>query len=144
MKNLKILAILVIVLLTGCQVKSDYEKALELINGLETEVVQCTTQDEYDKVHERIIQINENPLMQERNYSNEEKISIISSTAQLTLKALAVKAILYVMPTDVKPTKKDMDKLVDDCIDKSLNTITNPYPDVRELVRKYYNKEDVE
>lgn len=144
MKNLKILVILVIVLLTGCQVKSDYEKALELINGLETEVVQCTTQDEYDKVHERIIQINENPLMQERNYSNEEKISIISSTAQLTLKALAVKAILYVMPTDVKPTKKDMDKLVDDCIDKSLNTITNPYPDVRELVRKYYNKEDVE
>ncbi len=38
MKNLKILAVVAMVLLTGCQAKSDYDKAMSLIAGLETEL----------------------------------------------------------------------------------------------------------
>lgn len=140
MKNLKILAVVAMVLLTGCQAKSDYDKAMSLIAGLETEVMQCTTQAEYDEVHERIILIDDNPLLQKKDYSKTEVAAIITSATKLMQKALAVKAILYVMPADVNPTEGDMEKLVNDCMDKKLNYGIAPYSEVVELVKAYYNK----
>lgn len=140
MKNLKILAVVAMVLLTGCQAKSDYDKAMSLIAGLETELMQCTSYAEYEEVHERITLVDDNPLMQKKDYSKAEATAIITSTGKLIQKALAVKAILRVVPAEVSPTERDMEKLVNDCMDRKLNYGMPPYREVEELVKAYYNK----
>lgn len=125
--------------LVGCK-QSPYEKAEAYIDELETEVMSVTTAAQYDAVYTKIIELPKSEVMNNlTELSDGQKKEIVHKTVELTLEALAVKAILYVMPKDVTPTADDISKLANECIEKKLNTMTTPYADVRKLVYEYYH-----
>lgn len=127
------------VLLNSCN-KPSYEEAISYIDELSEEVLSATTDEEFDEVYNKIIDINNHPQIKRiADYPSEQKAVIIAKAAQLTLDALAVKAILYVLPKDIHPTADDMKEMAGECLDKHLNIISQPYPEVRELVYKHFS-----
>ena len=125
--------------LISCVEKSSHEKAMELLENLSTELMLCTTQEQYDVVYEKVVAIKDNPKFgQIEGETNEQKGEIIAGTAKLIQEALAVKAILYCMPDGVKPTSEDIKTLVGICLERNLNIILQPYSDVHEMLCKYY------
>lgn len=126
-------------LLIGCK-QSPYDKAIDYMDELSTEVMAATNDTEYDAVYNKIVSLNKSEVMTNlRGLSQEQSQTIKVKATELTLEALAVKAILYVMPKDVTPTADDISKLVNECIEKKLDTMSNPYSDVRKLVYEYYH-----
>ena len=133
-----ILFIAIVFLFFGCK-QSPYDKAVNYIDELSAQVTSATNEAEFDKAYNKIITINSNEVMTSlTDLSQGQKQMIIQKMSDLTFKALAVKAILYVMPKDITPTPKDMSKLVDLCINKKLNVLSQPYTDVKSLVNDYY------
>lgn len=127
------------VLLNSCN-KTPYEKAISYIDDLSEEVLSATSQEEFDEVYYKIIDLNNNPLIRDlNNLSSEQNREFTAKAAQLTFNALAVKAILFVLPKDIKPTADDMKEMATECVDKSVNVISQPYPEVRELVYKHFS-----
>lgn len=139
----KILAVLMGVLalsVTACFEKSNHEKTIELLEDLSTELMSCTTQEQFDVVYEKVVDIkNDTKLGELVGETNEQKAEIIARVAELIQNSLAVKAILYAMPSGVEPTKNDMKALVKICLDKKLNIILPPHSDVHKMLCEYYN-----
>lgn len=126
-------------LLMGCK-QTPYDKAINYMDELSTEVMAATNDTEYDAVYNKIVSLNTSEVMSDlRGLSQEQSQTIKAKATELTLEALAVKAILYVMPKDATPTADDISKLANECIEKKLNTMTSPYADARKLVYKYYH-----
>lgn len=126
-------------LLIGCK-QTPYDKACSYIDELSSEVMAATNDTEYDAVYNKIVSLNTSEEMSDlRGLSQEQSQTIKAKATELTLEALAVKAILYVMPKDVTPTVDDISKLANECIEKKLDTMTSPYSDVRKLVYEYYH-----
>lgn len=135
-----IVSIVLVFLFVGCQ-KSPYDKAVDYIEGLSIEVMKATNEAEYDAVYNRIVNLNANEVMVNlKDLSPEQSQTIKQKAADLTFKALAVKAILYVMPQTIKPTAADITTLANECIQKKLNVITPPYTDVKSLVDEYFRE----
>lgn len=133
------LVIVMAVLLSSCN-KSSYEETISYIDELSEEVLSATTDEEFDEVYNKIIEINNHPQIKKiTEYPSEQKGVIIAKTAQLTRDALAVKAILYVLPKDIHPTADDMKEMVGECLEKRLNITSLPYSEVRELVYKHFS-----
>lgn len=125
--------------LTACKEKSNHEKALELLDDLSTELTSCTTQEKYDVVYEKVIAIQNDPkfgALEGQTY--EQKMKIVAGTTQLVQEALAVKAILFVMPSGIEPTEKDIRTLVNICLDRNLNITRPPYSDIHAVLCEYY------
>ena len=98
-----------IVLAVSACTKTPYEKAVDNIDGLTEEVISSTNETEFDSVYNKIVKLSSNELMTNlSDCSNEEKTTIKEKAINLTMSALAVKAILYVMPKDITPTSQDM------------------------------------
>lgn len=126
-------------LLVGCK-QTPYDNAISYIDELSTEVMTATNDSAYEVVYNKIVTLNTSEVMTNLNgLSQEQSQTIKQKTAGLMLEALAVKAILYVMPKDKTPTPDDISKLTNECIEKKLNTIAPPYADVRTLVNEYYH-----
>lgn len=126
-------------LLVGCK-QSPYDNAISYIDELSTEVMAATNDSVYEVVYNKIVTLNTTEVMTNLNgLSQEQSQTIKQKTAGLMLEALAVKAILYVMPKDITPTSEDMKKLADECIQNKLNVLIAPYGDVRALVHEYYH-----
>lgn len=133
-----IVSIALVFLFVGCQ-KSPYDKAVDYIDGLSAEVVKATNEAEYDAVYNQIVNLNANEVMVNlKALSPEQSQTIKQKAVDLTFKALAVKAILYVMPQSIKPTAADITTLANECIQKKLNVTTQPYTDVKSLVDEYF------
>lgn len=127
------------VLLNSCN-KPSYEEAVRYLDELTEEVLSATTDEEFDEVYYKIIDINNHPQIKRiAEYPSEQKNVIIIKSAQLILDGLAVKAILYVLPKDIHPTADDMKEMVGECLDKRLNITSLPYSEVRELVYKHFS-----
>lgn len=133
-----IIFIAFLALFSGCQ-QNPYDKAVSYIDNLSTEITSVTTDTEYEEVYNKIIALNANETITNlTDLSQEQKREIVQKAARLTQKALAVKAILYVMPKDIKPTAEDITKMTNECIQKNLNTINSPYSEVSAMVKEYY------
>lgn len=143
MKKLRIIAFaLCAVALTACT-KSPYDKAVDYLDELSTAVQAATNETEYDVVYNKIVTLNSNDIMSNlNNLSQEQKQEITAKTVNLTMEALAVKAILYVMPQDITPTADDISKLTNECLQNKADVMTAPYPQVRAIVRKYYKLDE--
>ena len=127
----------ILLLLLSCS--SEQQSAVEYMNELSSQVVSCTTEAEFDKVFEKIIALKDDARFKENDgVSNNDKLEIVKGLATLINEALAVKAILYVMPASVNPTSQDMRSLVEKCINDSVNVYSSPYGDVRSIVYNYY------
>lgn len=126
--------------LTTCS-ESKHDEALKRLDGLATEVSTCTNQEEFDMVYEKIIvvQHDENFKAYQRQ-TQEQKTEIVKGITDLTLRALAAKAILYVKSVEIQLTKNDMKTLIEQCMQKKLNTTVPPYKEVKTLVEEYYQK----
>lgn len=134
-----IITVAIVGILVACKQKP-YEKAISYIEKLSSEVMASTNESEYDAVYNKIVALNSNEVMTNLSgLSQKQSETIQQKTIALTLDALAVKAILYVMPTNIKPSPEDISKMATDCIEKNLNTTTPPYTDVRTLVNDYYH-----
>ena len=140
MKKILVLFLSVFVVsLTACFEKSNHEKAMEQLEDLSKELMACTTQEQYDVVYEKVVGIKNDPKFGVvEGETNEEKAEIIAGTAKVVQEALAVKAILYTMPSGVKPTEKDMKDLVKICLERKLNILLSPYSDVHTMLCEYY------
>lgn len=137
-----IILIASLALLSGCK-QSPYDKAVSYIDNLSTEIMSVTTDAEYEEVYNKIVALNSNEAMtNQTDLSQEQKQDIAQKTIKLTQEALVVKAILYVMPKDIKPTAEDMAKMTDECIQKKLNVLAHPYSDVWTMVKEYYQLMD--
>ena len=129
-KFLTIFAAALAIILSGCK-----QSATDYLDQLSNEIKACTTETEYDKVYEKIIALQND----DRFKSNPQNaMEILAKTTRLTNEALAVKAILYVMPKSVTPTKEDIKSLTDICIKNKLNVTVLPYSEVRDLVYKHF------
>lgn len=127
-----------LVLLFGCK-QSPYDKAVSYIDNLSTEITSVTTDAEYEEVYNKIVTLNSNEAMTNlTDLPQEQKREIAQKAIRLTQEALTVKAILYVMPKDVKPTTGDIVKLVNECLQKKLDILNSPYSDVSAMVKEYY------
>lgn len=125
--------------LISCVEKSNHEKALGVLDDLSTELMSCTTQEKYDVVYEKVIAIQNDPkfgALEGQTY--EQKMEIVAGTTQLVQEALAVKAILFVMPSGIEPTEKDIRTLVNICLDRNLNITRPPYSDIHAVLCEYY------
>lgn len=140
MKNLLVIFVSVLALsLTACFEKSNHEKTMELLEDLSTELMSCTTQEQFDVVYEKIVDIKNDPKLGELvGETNEQKAEIIAEIAELIQNSLAVKAILYAMPNGVEPTPSDIKALVKICLDRRLNIILPPHSDVHAMLCEYY------
>ena len=122
---------------------SRYDKAIAYIDELSTEVVSSTTEKEFDVVYNKIVALKSDKLINDlTDLSDNQKAELLKKMATLTFNALAVKAILYVMPKDITPTAADMNQMVKECIQKKCNTLTQPYEDVRAVVNEYYSTKE--
>lgn len=138
-KFLVVFMSVLVVSLTACFEKSNHDKAMEQLEDLSDELTSCTTQEQYDVVYENLIAINNDPKFGVvEGETNEQKAEIIAGTAKVVQEALAVKAILYTMPSGVKPTEKDIKALVKICLDRKLNIILPPHSDVHAMLCEYY------
>ena len=141
-KMKKFLVVFVSVLamsLTACFEKSNHDKAMKQLKDLSEELMSCTTQEQYDVVYEKVIAINNDPKFGVvEGETNEQKAEIIAGTAKVVQEALAVKAILYAMPSGVKPTVEDMKTLVKICLERNLCIILPPHSDVHAMLCEYY------
>lgn len=126
-----------LLLFLACSPKQ--QSAVEYMNELSSQLVSCTTEVEYDKVYEEIDALKDDARFSNNDdLSANEKLEIVKGMAALVHKALAVKAILYVMPESVTPTSQDMSSLVDECINNNANVHSQPYSDVKAIVYTYY------
>lgn len=117
-----------------------YDKAIAYIDQLSTEVVSATTEEDFDVVYNKIVALKTDKVMTDlTDLSDNQKAEFLKKMETLTFNALAVKAILYVMPKDITPTADDMNQMVKECIQKKCNTLTQPYDDVRTVVSEYYS-----
>lgn len=141
MKTIKIIAftLCVFVLLACSKPQSPYDKAVDYIDELSTEVRAATNDAEYDAAYKKIVNINANEVMTNLgSLPQAQKQEVMAKAENLILEALAVKAILYVMPRDISPSADDISKLTDECLQDKADVLVAPYPQVREIVRKYY------
>lgn len=137
MKNLIYFAVMFLFLF--CSQKE--QSAVEYMNELSAQLQLCTNEAEYDKVYYKIIALKHDERFSKPCESREEDVEIVTRLAVLTHEALAVKAILYVMPSSVTPTEQEMAHFFKECMDKRLNVIAQPYGDVRDMVYNYYKIE---
>lgn len=129
-------------LMSSCSY-SRYDKAIAYIDELSTEVVSSTTEKEFDVVYNKIVALKSDKLINDlTDLSDNQKAEFLKKMETLTFNALAVKAILYVMPKDITPTADDMNQMVKECIQKKCNTLTQPYEDVRVVVNEYYSTKE--
>ena len=120
-----------------------YDKAIAYIDQLSTEVVSATTEEDFDVVYNKIVALKTDKVMTDlTDLSDNQKVELQQKMATLTFNALAVKAILYVMPKDITPTADDMNQMVKECIQKKCNTLTQPYEDVKVVVNEYYSTKE--
>ena len=140
MKKFLIFAVSVLsVIFTACSEQSNHEKALQHLDVLSSELMSCTTQEKYDIVYEKVIAIKNDPKFKAlASETNDKKAEIVVKTAKLIQEALAVKAILLVIPQTIEPTQKDIKALLQNCIDKKLNIMVPPYSEVSAMIREYY------
>lgn len=126
---------------TGCQ-KSPYDKAINLIHELSEEVTTVTNMQAYDAVYNKIVNLKSNVLITNlKNLSDTQKQELTVEMTNLTMKALTVKAILYVMPSSVTPTSDDINKLCKECMDQKANVVSaNGYPEVKAIVEEYFKE----
>ncbi len=118
---------------------SNEKGAVEYAKELSSEVVSCTTMEEFDVVYEKITAIKADPrFMAQPGETNEEKKEIVQATAKLIFEALAVKAILVETPDSINITPTDMKTLTEQCISMKLNTTVMPYTEVGKLVRSHF------
>lgn len=126
------------ILLLSLSCSAGQQSAVEYLNELSSEVVSCTSEAEYDKVHAKIVALKDDVRFKGVSESI-EKVEIAAGIIALTNEAMAVKAILYVMPATITPTSKDISSLVNKCINDNIDVHTLPYGDVRAVVYDYYN-----
>lgn len=140
--NFNITALVITILLTvvsSCT-KSHYDKVNSYLDELSTEVVSSTTEEEFNVSYRKVIELKENDLMVNlSDLSHKQKQEILCKVETLTMKTLAVKAVLYVLPKDIKPTVKDMEYLTNEILKRELDLISFPFSDVGTLVNKYYS-----
>lgn len=134
---MRIIYFAILLLFLSCS--QNQQSGVEYLKELSSEVVSCTTEAEYDKVYEKIIALKDDVRFKNNKADIAENSEIVKRMIVLTEEALAVKAILYVMPATVTPKSQDMRSLVDECINNKINVRTWPYNDVRAIVYNYYN-----
>lgn len=145
MKTIKIIAFaLCAFALWACsKPQSPYDKAVDYIDELSTEVRAATNDAEYDAAYKKIVNINANEVMTNLgSLPQAQNQEVMAKAENLILEALAVKAILYVMPRDITPSPDDISKLVDVCLQDKADVSVSPYPQVRTIVRKYYKLDE--
>ncbi len=130
-----------VIMLLFLSCSSKQQNMMEYVNELSNEIISCTTQAEYDKVYEKIITLQNDERLKLVTDEN-EKEEIVQGIIQLTTNALAVNAVLYVLPQEVNISSADMEHLVNECIINNINIISQPYSDVREIVYEYYKISD--
>lgn len=139
MKKMVFIIGMLIISLMSCSEKSNHEKALELLDNLSTELMSCTTQEQYDVVYEKVIAIKNNSAFGTiEGETNEQKAEILKRTAKVVQEAMTIKAILYAMPSGIKPTEKDIQALAKICIERNLNILLPPYSDIHTMLCEYY------
>ncbi len=135
-KSILFIISMMMLFLSACSEKND---AVTYVEELSSELLSCTNMEQYDAVYDKIIAIDEDVrFTAQPGQTQEEKAAIIKASARLIHEALAVKAILYVMPEDVVPTKEDIRQLTEECIDKKLNVVNGSYSEVRSLVKAHF------
>lgn len=120
-----------------CQKKSDFDKAVELLDNLSVQLTECTTDKKFEKVYQEIIGLDENPLIM-HNYTPEQNRVVVMKTAKVVKDALAVKAILFELPSNIKLNKKELTEMIQECSDKDYNTLAPPYKDVRTMIQRKF------
>ena len=139
---LSVILLFFAMLLNSCS-DNRYDKAVAYIDQLSTEVVSATTEEDFDAVYNKIVALKSDKLINDlTDLSDNQKVELQQKMVTLTSNALAVKAILYVMPKDTTPTADDMNQMVKECIQKKCNTLTQPYGDVRTVVSEYYSAKE--
>lgn len=140
--NFRITALVIIILLavvSSCT-KSHYDKVNSYLDVLSAKVVSSTTEEEFDVSYRKVVELKDNELMVNlSDLSHKQKLEILLKVETLTMKALAVKAVLYVLPKNIKPTAKDMKYLTNEILKRELDLISFPYSDVKTLVNEYYS-----
>ena len=125
--------------MTSCQ-KSPCDNAIDLIHELSAEVTSATDTKTYDEVYNKIVNLKTNPLITGlKDLSASQKQEFTEEMTNLTLEALAVKAILFEIPSSVTPTSEDIKNLCKKCIDAKASVITaGGYPEVKAIVEEYF------
>ncbi len=130
-------ASLMMLLLSTCSNKNE---SVEYLEELSSKVLSCTTMEQYDMVYEDIIAIQtDSRFKAQPGQTDKEKAEIIQAATNLTMNALAVKAVLYVVPQDVTLMPRDMQNLAKQCVEKKLNIHIAPYAEVKALVKSHFN-----
>lgn len=133
---MRIIYFAILLLFLSCS--TGQQNAVEYLNELSSEVISCTTETEYDKVYAKIVALHDDERFKDNNVSLNENIEIVKGMTTLTIEALTVKAILYVIPASVTLTSQDMISLVEECINNNVNVHSLPYDDVKRIVYNYY------
>lgn len=132
----------IIMLLTVSCSKSPYDKAMDYLHDLSNEVTSVTDMESYDAVYDKIVRLNSDPMITGlTDLTDNQKRDFTDEMLSLTMDALMVKAILYAMPSDIKPTAKDIKALCAICKEKNLNPLTAEleYSQMNTIIKDYYN-----
>lgn len=132
---------MLMLVMVGCQ-KSPYEKAISYIDELSEDVTSATDMQAYDAVYNKIVNLKSNALITDlKDLSDSQKRELTVKIADLTLEALAVKAILYEMPATITPTPEDIKAICQECIDKKIDIINGfgGYPEVKTLIMEHFH-----
>lgn len=141
-KNFVLVVTIVMAMLTFVACKSKFEEVEEYISKLSAQLTSCTTQEQYDKVYEKVTGVDEMVATVSDNLSEKEKIIIIEKTAELILRSLVVKDILYVIPKGIEPTEKDMKEILEEVM-PMVNNLKNNLDGIKENVQDVIPKKKI-
>lgn len=153
-KYFSLVAFVAMVLVMVSCSSSPCDKLIKHMETLQSEVMACTTQEQYDAIHEKVTGVDEmvNEESEKVKFTAEEGDKIKEKTAELTLTALVVKDILSVIPKDIVPTQEDMQAMVEKAMpkDKNLSSYMKQMgvyagdvigkKQIREIVNNHFNK----
>lgn len=153
-KYFSLVAFVAMVLVMVSCSSSPCDKLIKHMDTLQSEVMACTTQEQYDAVYVKVTSVDEmvNEESAKVKFTAEEGDKIKEKTAELTLKALIVKDILFAMPKDIVPTQEDMQAMVEKAMPENKTLVgymaqmavyasdVLGKKQIREIVNNHFNK----